>query len=320
MDQEATLHLLQDPAIRRFYTNYVGISNDKDLVRHWQAIRSRLSEYGPRYKCINFYKFVGSRLASRFYYRELVDMTKQGCQAPVVLDLGCCTGTDLRRLMFDGYPGDRLYGIDLNKHYIESGYDLFRDRATCPITFIAGDILSTTATTTPTSISSTINNKFTQKAGVVYTGSMIHLLSLDQLHTLIHHISTHLLDPAGGIFIGTHVAADTTTSMTRRGNTKQFIAVQDFKDVLEKHQFVDIQLCKEPRRRDPDENSTTLDTFWLSFKCRLVTATAAAAAAADKEEGDNDDAVCCDDDDNDGSSNRCGGGGSRSSSSGNRRS
>ena len=46
---------------------------------------------------INYYKFVKSRLSSRFYYQELLDMKKQGNQAPVVMDLGCCTGKKKKR-------------------------------------------------------------------------------------------------------------------------------------------------------------------------------------------------------------------------------
>ncbi|KAG2223416.1 hypothetical protein INT45_001722 [Circinella minor] len=256
MDQEqVTLQVLDDLAVRQFYTHYVGIDNEDELVRHWQTIRSRLSEYGPLYKCINYYKFVKSRLSSRFYYHELLDMKKQGNQAPIVMDLGCCTGTDLRKLMFDGYPGDKLFGIELNQHYIDCGYDLFRDRQQCPITFITEDIFTITPHTT-----------MIPRAGVIYTGSMIHLFSFDQLYHFIEFIITHLIP--GGLFMGTHVVGDITTSITRRGNTKHFIGMQDFKDVLERHQFVDIKFCKEPRQKDPDED-IMLNTYWLSFQCRL---------------------------------------------------
>ena len=45
MDQEeVTLQILHDSAVRQFYANYVGIDNEDELVRHWQTIRSRLSE------------------------------------------------------------------------------------------------------------------------------------------------------------------------------------------------------------------------------------------------------------------------------------
>ncbi|KAI9248218.1 hypothetical protein BDA99DRAFT_446317, partial [Phascolomyces articulosus] len=228
------------------------------------------------YKCINYYKFVEPRLSYRFYYRSLVDMKNLGDQAPIIIDLGCCTGTDLRKLMLDGYPGNKLYGIDINQHYIDTGYDLFLDQDHCPITFLVGDIF-----TTP------IPSYLHQRVGVIYTGSVIHLFSLTQFHTLMALITTQFLLP-NGLFMGTQVVADATTSMTRRGNTKHFIGMQDFKEALERHHFVDIELCKEPepRQKDPDED-VDLNTYWLSFRCRLGTSTNTSTSIVDVHDDDN---------------------------------
>ena len=44
------------------------------------------------------------------------------------LDVGCCLGTDMRKLVFDGVPAQNLVGIELRQQYIDLGFDLFRDR------------------------------------------------------------------------------------------------------------------------------------------------------------------------------------------------
>ena len=57
-----------------------------------------------------------------------------------LLDVGCFLGQDLRRLVFDGAPSDRLYGVDIVSHW-DVGYDMFRDRGRFAAHFIEGDIL-----------------------------------------------------------------------------------------------------------------------------------------------------------------------------------
>lgn len=55
------------------------------------------------------------------------------------LDLGCGLGQDLRRLVQDGAPGEYLVGLDLEREYIELGYELFNDRSTLRSIFLAQD-------------------------------------------------------------------------------------------------------------------------------------------------------------------------------------
>jgi len=57
-------------------------------------------------------------------------------------------GTELRKLVLDGYPSDpsspNLIGFDLHQDYIDCGFNLFQDGPTsdkpAPITFYEGDI------------------------------------------------------------------------------------------------------------------------------------------------------------------------------------
>ncbi|KAK1241030.1 hypothetical protein MKX08_001004 [Trichoderma sp. CBMAI-0020] len=57
-----------------------------------------------------------------------------------LLDLGCCVGQLLRKLVHDGIEPTRLFGTDLHSEFISIGAELFRDEAN-GLTFVAGDML-----------------------------------------------------------------------------------------------------------------------------------------------------------------------------------
>jgi len=56
------------------------------------------------------------------------------------LDVGYFIGRDLRQLVFDGAPSDRLYDVDIVSHW-DVGYNLFRDRDKFQAHIIECDIL-----------------------------------------------------------------------------------------------------------------------------------------------------------------------------------
>ncbi|KAL8695808.1 MAG: hypothetical protein Q9201_007954 [Fulgogasparrea decipioides] len=58
------------------------------------------------------------------------------------LDLGCCLGQDIRKLVVDGAASENLYGLDIEPHFIDLGYELFRDRRTLKSRFTIADLLT----------------------------------------------------------------------------------------------------------------------------------------------------------------------------------
>ena len=56
------------------------------------------------------------------------------------LDIGCCFGQELRKLSSDGAPSSNLYGIGLERSFVDFGFELFRDRDRLESTFLTGDI------------------------------------------------------------------------------------------------------------------------------------------------------------------------------------
>lgn len=80
------------------------------------------------FPCIGTFEFTDLTLATRNrLYPRLLFRLQAGA---TFLDIGCCLGQDIRKLVFDGVPAENVAGAELRQGYIDLGYDLFRDRET----------------------------------------------------------------------------------------------------------------------------------------------------------------------------------------------
>ncbi|KAI0157123.1 hypothetical protein GGR52DRAFT_190880 [Hypoxylon sp. FL1284] len=93
------------------------------------------------YPCIGLGSYLTPQLRRLPVYDDILERVKQGA---VLMDVGTFVGHDLRRLVYDGAPSDKLYGIDIVSHF-DVGYDFFRDRDRFGGHFIEADILSTSS-------------------------------------------------------------------------------------------------------------------------------------------------------------------------------
>lgn len=59
-----------------------------------------------------------------------------------LLDLGSCMGQDLRKLVYDGAPSQKLYASDVFPQYEGLSYELWRDKDSFPHHFLADDVLA----------------------------------------------------------------------------------------------------------------------------------------------------------------------------------
>ncbi|KAL7319276.1 hypothetical protein PS15m_002433 [Mucor circinelloides] len=243
----------------QLYREYVGVDKIQDLESHLTAIQQTLAEQGRiNYRCIQRFKFAFSRICERFFYKDLIRLgqtLEQQQKAPYFLDIGCCTGTDLRKMILDGYPKDYLIGMDIEQCYIDCGYKLFKDDpATCPIRFIIDDLFTFEKT-----------HVLCNTISIVHAGSVLHLFDLDQIAQFIHR-ATWLLKP-GGILAGGHVCADRSTHYFRQAtkSLKYYMAIDEFKQILEREGFTDIRMETQPRIAEEDDEERDFTAFWVSF-------------------------------------------------------
>jgi hypothetical protein len=165
-------------------------------------------------------------------------------------------GTDLRKLLIDGYPKDCLIGMDIESSYIDCGYKLFQDDpATCPIQFLVNDLFTIDK-----------SNNLCNTIEVVHTGSVFHLFSDQQMIRQFLHRITWLLRP-GGLLLGGHVCADQSTQYFRQSTNrfKFYIGIDEFKALLNQEGFTAIKIKTDPRLLDQEEEDEGFITFWISF-------------------------------------------------------
>src|SRR5271155_4081046 len=90
------------------------------------------------YPCISRFKVLHFYIQLSPEYALLVERLKNGEK---LLDIGCGLGQDIRRLVSDGVPSENIYGLELERGFVDLGFELFRDRATLKTKFIINDFL-----------------------------------------------------------------------------------------------------------------------------------------------------------------------------------
>ncbi|KAH7907017.1 hypothetical protein BJ138DRAFT_551790 [Hygrophoropsis aurantiaca] len=153
---DETLYSL-DPKDAVVFKTFSGISDDQLLKEHILHVQAQAYKVVP-YPCIHRFSFLRMEISEVPGYSDMLKLGREREDA-ILLDVGCCFGTDARRIAFDGFPAKSIVGTDLkagepddkicNVHYhlnpfiefFELGHDLFRSTpATFPAHFVSGDI------------------------------------------------------------------------------------------------------------------------------------------------------------------------------------
>jgi len=101
-----------------------------------------------------------------------------------LLDYGCGTGDDIRALVHDGYPREKVVGYDVNWSSINMGFDLYLDRDTWMDRFV-------------------VSKKFPfppSTFDVVYSGSVLHVLGTKRAVKIYVYNTYSVLKPTGTFF------------------------------------------------------------------------------------------------------------------------
>ncbi|KAI1657749.1 hypothetical protein F4813DRAFT_359425 [Daldinia decipiens] len=162
-----------------------------DIIDHVKKIRDRAFESSP-YPCIGLFRFTNLTLITHPLYDKIVGILKSESTDAAYLDIGCCFGQDLRRLVFDGVPSERLVGLDIERPLLELGYDLFLDRETLKSHFVIADILEAQG--------KTWESLEERGFDVIHCSAVFHLFTLDRQVIAAKHIAR--LVKKGGIIIG----------------------------------------------------------------------------------------------------------------------
>lgn len=106
------------------------------VLQHVHTIRDKAWAIRS-YPCTGLGLWLDPMLPKSPAYASIVQKLQAGGS---FLDIGCFIGQDLRRLVADGAPSDRLYAVDVVSHW-DVGYDMYRDRDRFRAHFIEADVL-----------------------------------------------------------------------------------------------------------------------------------------------------------------------------------
>ncbi|KIW97758.1 uncharacterized protein Z519_01342 [Cladophialophora bantiana CBS 173.52] len=187
--------LEQVPAqIATLLAEYAGIPPEAQK-EHVKTVRDRAFKSHP-YPCLGRWRFLELDLSSHPLYHShilpmLASSKEQKAPEPeeasevvgknetpgwIFLDLGCCLGQDIRKLIFDGGDARRIYGADLRPEFIDIGYALFRDEDRFPRAehFVApADVFDF-------SPDSELSRKCDGRVGILHATSVFHLFNWDE--------------------------------------------------------------------------------------------------------------------------------------------
>ncbi|KAI4191846.1 MAG: hypothetical protein LQ346_004574 [Caloplaca aetnensis] len=185
------------PQSRELFEQYSHIPPDK-LLTHIHAIREKAWEIFP-YPCIGQWRFLDLSISQHPAYPRILSRLKQPPspeQPPTtLLDLGCCFAQDIRKLIHDGAPGHNLYGCDLNPEFLDLGYDLFLDCATCPAHFFAADIFAPNDEMRP----------LEGKIDIIHAASFLHIFGWEDQVSICRQMIRLLRPQKGSLVIGRQV-------------------------------------------------------------------------------------------------------------------
>lgn len=120
-------------------------------------------------------------------------------------------GTDVRKLVADGYPATNVLGCDLRQEFVDCGYQLYQDKQTCDIHFFTSDIFDlpypphNAACAQPTQLKEC--TKLEDLVGRIthcYLGAIFHLFDEHTQYVLALRVASLMRRSPGTVVFGRH--------------------------------------------------------------------------------------------------------------------
>jgi len=194
-----------DDSARELLETYSKVPKER-VISHIMEVRDRAFDIFP-YPCIGLFRFLDLSIRKSPEYPEVLQRVKNGQK---FLDLGCCFGQDIRKLVSDGAPSENTYGADLQMEFMNLGYDLFLDKDTLKTKFIASDIFD------PGSDFGQLNSSI----DIVNAASFFHLFDWEQQVWCAKRVTEILKDVPGVLVIGRQMGSENAGPYTSATDKK----------------------------------------------------------------------------------------------------
>lgn len=209
------------------------------VLHQW---RTCLAEATVLYRCVRELMFLRPRIERHFHYPEVLATIKSADPHARYLDLGCCFGTDTRRVVVDGWKQEKVVAVDVIPDFWNYGLQLYEDAATIKVETRIGDVTSDSAFVE----SLVAGGQFAH----VWTGAVLHVLTEAKVEALLRSVFA-MLRP-GGSYFGTCVGtsgqpSDWQPEYRNRGQAYLHTA-ESLKELLERIGFVEVVVTEQSAR------------------------------------------------------------------------
>jgi SAM-dependent methyltransferase len=178
------------------------------------------------------------RIKGHFFYPGMLKRTGP------FLDYGCGTGDNIRQLLRDDFPRNRITGFDLSWESLSLGFDLYLDREETGDLFVVNDTFPFEA----------------QRFETIYSGSVIHVIADDdELDTYLDN-AWRVLAP-GGIFFGSTLGReDGDAGKPKDGGAVRVMPRRDLVQHIVAAGFTHPDLVKRPHEaHHPGDNKCVFE-------------------------------------------------------------
>ncbi|KAL9091231.1 MAG: hypothetical protein Q9159_001526 [Coniocarpon cinnabarinum] len=166
---------------------FIPTETSEILERYSGISRDEVTEHVER--------FLTPSLTRHPLYPEVLSRARSGQN---VLDIGCCFGTDLRKLIVDGASSENVFGIDIEQGFLDQSHVLFRDADKVPpITLVAENMLNA-------NLSSSLQ-PLVEKMDIIYMAKFLHLFDIDQQHNIMRKAVKLLRRKPDSMIIGSQI-------------------------------------------------------------------------------------------------------------------
>ncbi|KAB8265373.1 hypothetical protein BDV32DRAFT_134646 [Aspergillus pseudonomiae] len=179
-----------------------------DVESHVRAIAKKGWDIRD-YPCFRMFWFLDFDLSRSPQYARVLELLKSGA---LFIDIGCGIGQDIRRLVYDGVPGQNLIGLDLYGGFVDLGFELFRDKASLGASFLIQSFFDDTA----------LFRQVMGQVSVVNSGYFMHLWDWDG-QIKIGRRMMELLPTAGGLVTGVHFGSKRSGRWIPHGGKEMFL-------------------------------------------------------------------------------------------------
>ncbi|XP_014562041.1 hypothetical protein COCVIDRAFT_11525 [Bipolaris victoriae FI3] len=185
-----------EPAIREVFEKHSKIPAER-VAEHIKQVRDKAYQIS-RYPCIGGYYFLNLKAREAPCYPEV---KKRVLNGEKLLDIGCCLGQEIRRMVTDGMPAENLYGCELKTELVNLGYELFLDKEYLASKFIVANIFET-----PSDL-----DQLDGKISIVHAQYFFHLFTWDEQLRLAHRLVRLSKPNCEFLVFGGHMGTDQET-------------------------------------------------------------------------------------------------------------